>query len=62
MFLRVVKDLAGWSVIIAERLLNPAKCTDHVALVDHLTAAEAYEDILAVVRHADDFMWNDLPD
>ena len=57
----VVEELAHGRVVAAHRLLHTADGADHVRLVYHVRAAAADEQVLRVVRHADDLVRHDLP-
>src|SRR5271154_4615403 len=59
---RIVKHTAHGSVSPAHHALHSIDSTEEVAAMDADRAACAYKDVFVVVRHADDFMWNDLPD
>ena len=47
-------------MVFSHHALHAVNCADHVRFVDHIAAADADEQVLRVVRHADDLVRHDL--
>ena len=62
MLLRVIVQFSGRTVRHTECLLHSADRTEHVGLVDHLSPACSYEDILGIICHSHHFVRHDLAD
>ena len=60
MFHAVVEDLPHGRMVFSHHALHAVNCADHVRFVDHIAAAHADEQVLRVVRHANDLVRHDL--
>ena len=61
MRMRIVEYPADRRVVAPHHSLQPIQSAEHVRLVDELRTADANENIFGVVRHADNFMRDNLP-
>ena len=59
-FHAVVEDLPHGRMVFSHHTFHTVDRADHVALVDHVAAADADEQVLGVIRHADDLVRHDL--
>ena len=62
MLLRIIKNAPHGGEILAHDAFQPVKCAEHVACIDHGSAAAADKDVFGIIRHTDDLMRHDLPD
>src|SRR5216684_7754283 len=58
----VIENVAYRILCTAHDALHPVNRPQVMAAVYAFTAADAYKNILVVIRHADDFMGHDLTD
>ena len=57
----VVEDFAYRRMVFSHHALHAVDRADHMGFVDHVAAADAYKEVLRVVRHADDLVRHNLP-